>query len=93
MSDEPELPYSEAEVLRYVRAAVLVTDRSLYWNRVRRAAANRLVKKGLLERRELPLAPGYAVPTPEASEPAIYSHSANLERTALSQPNDEGEGK
>jgi hypothetical protein len=26
-------------------------------------------------------------------EPAIYSHSANLDQTALSQPNDEGEGK
>jgi hypothetical protein len=68
MSDIPELPYSEAEVLRYVSAAPVVYDGAPYWNRVRKAAANRLVKKGLLERREYPRAPGYAAAqTPEAS--------------------------
>lgn len=67
MSDEPELPYSEADVLRHIRSAGMVSDGALYWNRVRRAAANRLVKKGLLERREYPYSAGYAIPTPEAS--------------------------
>ena len=48
-----ELPHTDRSVLRFFRECPCgtVPDGAAYWNGVRRQAANRLVRRGLLSRR------------------------------------------
>lgn len=66
-------------VLDYVgRVYGFAPDGALFWNGPRRANANRLVKRGLLERKEHPFSAGYAIT--EAGKSALSLEQGETKR-------------